>query len=331
MVTIAEIGQAHYGSLGLLYSYVDALSETGVDAVKFQVHIAHAESSKEEPFRVNFSKQDETRYDYWKRMEFTEKQWHDLFEHVKSLGLQFVVSVFSVEAFKIFDSLPVDAFKIASGEVSNLLLLDYIRNTSTKVIMSSGLSNYEELKTSYDFLREKNDDIDILHCVSMYPTPLDKVGLNVIGELKELFPQARIGLSDHSANLMTLVSAYHQGASVFEFHTVFDKKMFGPDTSSSYTIDEIGDFVKNLNDLKAITSNETYKEDLINREIKGTFGKSLCVNKDLKKGHSIQKKDLDTKKPSGYGVSASNYQEIIGKSLVNDKKAWEFLKSNELE
>ena len=123
---IAEIAQAHDGSLGLLHSYIDALAETGVDAVKFQTHIAAAESSEFEQFRVPFSYVDKTRFDYWKRMEFTAEQWGGIKQHCENRGVEFISSPFSIAAVELLEKLNVKRYKIGSGEVSNTLLLDRI-------------------------------------------------------------------------------------------------------------------------------------------------------------------------------------------------------------
>ena len=120
---IAEIAQAHDGSVGILHSYIDALAETGVDAIKFQTHIAEAESSVQEAFRVPFSYVDKTRYDYWKRMELSESQWKEIKNHCKNLGLLFISSPFSCKAVDVLEEAEVDMYKIGSGEVANLLLL----------------------------------------------------------------------------------------------------------------------------------------------------------------------------------------------------------------
>ena len=152
---IAEIGQSHEGSLGLAHSYIDALANSGVTAVKFQTHIAEAESSEFENFRVNFSYQDKTRFDYWKRMEFNFNQWAELKQHCQDLDLEFISSPFSVEAFELLESIGVSRYKIGSGEVSNLLMLDRIAKTKKPIILSSGLSNFSELDETINFLLEE--------------------------------------------------------------------------------------------------------------------------------------------------------------------------------
>jgi N-acetylneuraminate synthase len=123
---IAEIAQAHDGSVGILHSYIDALATTGVDAIKFQTHIAEAESSQFEAFRIPFSYVDKTRFDYWKRMELTVQQWIEVKEHCHKIGVQFISSPFSCKAVDVLEEAGVDIFKIGSGEVSNLLLLEKI-------------------------------------------------------------------------------------------------------------------------------------------------------------------------------------------------------------
>ena len=123
MYIIAEIGQAHEGSLGIAHSYIDALSETGVNAIKWQMHIAEAESSSEEPFRVKFSYEDKRRIDYWKRMEFTLDQWRGIKEHCEDRGMEFICSPFSNAAVEALEQLGVSKYKIGSGEVNNFLLL----------------------------------------------------------------------------------------------------------------------------------------------------------------------------------------------------------------
>jgi N,N'-diacetyllegionaminate synthase len=123
---IGEVALTHDGSLGLAHAFVDAIAAAGADAVKFQTHIAAAESTPSEPFRVKFSRQDETRYDYWKRMEFTEEQWRGLAHHARDRGIVFLSSPFSVQAIELLDRIGMPLWKIASGETSNTMLLDRI-------------------------------------------------------------------------------------------------------------------------------------------------------------------------------------------------------------
>lgn len=327
---IAEIAQAHNGSLGMAHAYIDALSKTGVDAIKFQTHIAEAESSLDEPFRVQFSTQDKTRFDYWKRMEFTMEQWKELKNHCNDVGLEFMSSPFSNAAVDLLEEVGVKRHKIGSGEVTNLLLLEKIARTGKPVILSSGMSSLSELDTSVTFLKDRNVDISVLQCTTSYPTHPEQYGLNVINELKQRY-NVSVGFSDHSSSVEACIAAVTLGAEIVEFHTVFNKQMFGPDTSSSLTLEEVVQLVRAIRNIEKAKNNPINKNNNSTfKELKSIFEKSLAVNKDLPQGHTISFEDLEGKKPAGKGISASNFKEIIGRNLSRPMKQWEFLNENDL-
>lgn len=329
--TIAEIGQAHEGSLGILHSYIDALATTGVDAVKFQTHIAEAESSIHEPFRVRFSYEDQTRFDYWKRMSFTPEQWAGIKRHCEEVGLEFISSPFSQAAVDLLETLEVKRYKIGSGEVTNFLMLEKIARTGKPVILSSGMSSYEELDKAVEFIRGFGNDLTIVQCTTSYPTPPEKVGLNVIPELTSRYPNATIGLSEHTGKIYTGLAAVALGAKVLEFHAVFDRRMFGPDASSSLTIDKISELVKGVRFLETALSHPVDKSDnSAYAELKSIFEKSLAVNKDLPPGHVLQFEDLEAKKPAGYGIPASEFRQVIGRRLAHDKQEYDFLNREDI-
>src|SRR2546427_10068057 len=152
---VGEIAQAHDGSLGFAHAFIDAIAASGADAVKFQTHIAAAESTPGEPWRVRFSRQDESRYAYWRRMEFTEEQWHGLRRHATERGLLFLSSPFSVEALELLTRVGVAAWKVASGEVSNPAILDRMMATDLPVILSTGLSRLDEIDAAVTRIRAR--------------------------------------------------------------------------------------------------------------------------------------------------------------------------------
>lgn len=327
---IAEIAQAHNGSLDVAHSYIDALAKTGVHAIKFQTHIADAESSIYEPFRIKFSDQDATRFDYWKRMEFTLQEWKGLKKHCDDVGLEFMSSPFSNAAVDILEEVGVKRYKIGSGEVTNFLLLERIAQTKKPVILSSGMSSYSELDKAIEFLKDKHVDITVMQCTTSYPTQPESYGLNVIKELKERY-NLPVGFSDHSAKIETCIAAATLGAEVFEFHAVFNKDVFGPDTTSSLTIDAIETLVNSINNIELALENPINKNDVSKfSELKLIFEKSLAVNKDLKKGHVITFSDLEAKKPANKGIKASEFKIIIGKEIKNDKTQWDFLNNEDI-
>lgn len=332
MYLIAEIGQAHDGSLGQAHSYIDALSKTNISAVKFQVHIAEAESSQFEDFRVKFSYEDKTRFDYWKRMEFTLEQWKGLKQHCEDVKLDFIASPFSCKAVDLLESIGNNNYKIGSGEVNNKLMIEKIAKLNSKIILSSGLSSIDELKRTVNWIQSAgNNNISILQCTTSYPTKPENWGLNVIPELKKEFKDIPIGFSDHSGSIYSGISAYVVGAEILEFHVTFDKRMFGPDSTSSLTIDEVKELSYAVN-LISKSINSPLDKNFINDNDanKKRFGKSLSVNMDLDEGHIIKIEDLETKKPFGKGLSPLNYDEIIGKKINKKLNKNSFLTKNDI-
>ncbi|WP_412477158.1 N-acetylneuraminate synthase family protein [Flavobacterium sp. TBRC 19031] len=327
---IAEIAQAHDGSLGILHSYIDAVAQTGVQAIKFQMHIAEAESSIHEPFRVQFSKEDATRFDYWKRMEFTLAQWQEIKAHCDAVGLDFICSPFSNMAVDWLETIGVKTYKVGSGEVNNFLLLEKIALTGKPIIISSGMSNFEELDQTVTFLKSKNVDFSILQCTTAYPTKPEQYGFGVMQELKERY-QVTVGFSDHSAKVSTGIAAVALGAEILEFHVVFHREMFGPDAIASLTVEETKQLAVAVNDIYLAQNSSLNKNNNeAFKALKTIFEKSLAINKNLPAGHVLTFADLESKKPKGLGISATDFQQVIGRKLKVDKTQWDFLNEEDL-
>lgn len=322
---IAEVGQAHDGSLGILHSYIDAVAETGSDAIEFQTHIAEAESSPFEPFRVNFSYEDKSRYDYWKRMSFSLKQWQEIKQHCDEVDLEFISSPFSISAVEMLEEIGVKKYKFGSGEVSNKLMLETVCKTGKDIILSSGMSSYHELDQAVEIVKKYGNKLTVLQCTTKYPTQPSDIGLNVLNELDSRYC-VDVGLSDHSGTIFPSLAAVSLNSKMIEAHIVFDKRMFGPDASSSLTVDEFKYLVRGVRDIEVMLSSTIDKNDLSEKkELKRIFEKSLAVRKDLPIGHILTVQDLETKKPAGYGIPASEFENVVGKRLIKDLKKWDFL------
>ncbi|MES2651662.1 MAG: N-acetylneuraminate synthase family protein [Bacteroidota bacterium] len=331
MFIIGEIGQAHEGSLGIAHSYIDALKDTGINAIKFQTHIAEAESSEFEPFRIKFSYEDDTRFDYWKRMEFSLPQWKELKNHCDDAGLEFISSPFSNAAVDLLEELDVKRYKIGSGEVSNFLLLERIAKTGKPIILSSGMSSFEEIEQAVNFLTPYKNELSILQCTTAYPTQPKEWGLNVINELKSRFGYP-VGFSDHSGEIYAGLAAATLGIDILEFHVVFNKKMFGPDAKASLTLSQVSMLVEGIKQIEEAV-NVKIDKDFTEKytELKSIFEKSLAVNKHLEIGHILRSEDLEAKKPKGYGIPANQYKDVLGKRIVRQMNKWDFLNPHDLE
>lgn len=324
---IAEVAQAHEGSLGIAFSYIDALSALGIDAVKFQMHIAEAESSLDEPFRVNFAVQDDSRFAYWSRTGFTFTQWKALKNHCDQLGVEMIISPFSLSALRQIELLGVQRIKLGSGEIRNRLLLEEVAKLGLPTILSVGLASHSDIQNATDLFREYKCELTILQCTTEYPVKPENLNLAGINALKKKYTND-IGYSDHSGHVGPCIAAVALGAKCLEFHVTFDKRMFGPDAAASLTLDEIGLLVKNIRILEKGLLHVRKPENF--DELQKIFGKSLSVNRDMRAGEVIQIEHLETKKPNGAGIDPMNYHEVIGKQLTKDIKKWSFLTRDHL-
>lgn len=330
-LVVAEVAQAHDGSLGTAHAYVDVAAESGADAVKFQVHIAEAESSPAEPWRVEFSVQDESRYAYWKRMEFTEMQWAGLRQHAASAGLLFVCSPFSVEATELMNRVGVDMWKVASGQVRDLAMIDAVAKTGKPVLVSSGMSNLKETDDIVLRLQNEGLDVTLLQCTSMYPTPADSVGLNMIGTYRQRYG-CRIGLSDHSGTIFAGLAAATLGIDVLEVHVALSRKGFGPDIPVSLTPDELAQLVQGVKFIETANASPVDKDALAQdlRQTRELFSKSVFLAEDLPAGTVLSRQHLCVKKP-GSGIPAHELERLIGRTLARDVGANVLLRESDLD
>lgn len=328
---IAEIAQAHEGSLGIAHSYIDMLAACGVDAVKFQTHIAAAESSAQEQFRVNFSYEDATRYDYWQRMEFTPEQWAGLKQHCDDKGVEFLSSPFSVAAVELLEKLAVKRYKIGSGELTNYLMLEAIARTGKPIILSSGMSDWQELDDTLNFLKPFGNNLALLQCTTAYPTQPEQWGLQVMQDMKQRYGLTT-GFSDHSADIYACLAATSLGAEILEFHAVFHPQLFGPDARASLTPTQIQQLVKGVRQINTALSSPGLKNDASAfATLKTMFGKSLATRVPVQAGSPITIHQLESKKPGDQGIPAKQFQQIIGKTWSRDIDANQFIQPTDIK
>lgn len=328
---IAEVALSHDGSLGIAHSYIDAIGRTGADAVKFQTHLAGAESTVHEPWRVRFSHQDGSRYDYWKRTEFSEDQWRQLRSHAAEVGLMFLSSPFSVEAVELLSRIGVSAWKIPSGELGNPLLLDRITATGLPVIASTGLSTFREIDNAVGRLTASGVDVTLLQCTSMYPTAAEMIGLNVLNLFRERYG-CKVGLSDHSGTLYAGLAAAALGADVVEVHVTFSREMFGPDAIASLTLDDLRRLVEGTRFIERALNNPVNKDELAGTlaPMRELFTKSIVAGRDIPAGTILQESHLTVKKP-GTGLPAARFSSVLGRRVVRPVKADDVLTEADLE
>jgi N-acetylneuraminate synthase len=319
---IAEVAQAHDGSLGTAHAYIDLAADCGANAVKFQTHIAAAESTPGEPWRVKFGTQDETRYAYWRRMEFQPAQWRELRDHARERKLVFLSTPFSNQAIDLLETLDMAAWKVGSGEVTNTPMLERLAGTHRPVLLSSGMATWAELDEALKVLRRGDVPIAVLQCTSSYPCPPERWGLNVIRALRERYPDAVTGFSDHSGEVFAGLAAVALGAELIEVHVTFSKRAFGPDVPASLDPDALSHLIQGARSIQTARRHPVDKDALADElgELKRTFEKSVVLARDLTAGHTLAADDLASKKP-GSGIPAARLTDLVGKRLTRDLPA----------
>jgi N,N'-diacetyllegionaminate synthase len=315
-VIIAEVAQAHDGSLGMAHAFIDAAATCGVDAIKFQTHIAAEESTPSEPWRVKFSKQDETRFDYWKRMEFTAEAWAGLKVHAEEKGLVFLSSAFSHAAVDLLRKLGMSAWKVASGELTNLPLIEHMARDGKPVMLSTGMSPHSEIDAAVSVVRKASSPLAIFQCTTQYPSPPESIGLNMLDELQQRH-KCSVGLSDHSGTIfpsLAAVAAHH--AQLIEVHLTLSRDMFGPDVVASVTPSELTQLVNGVHFIENMAANPVQKNALDPRTapMRQIFFKSVVPLDNLSAGTTLTRSVLGLKKP-GTGIPAAQLDAVVGRIL----------------
>lgn len=329
-LVVAEVAQNHDGSLGAAHAYIDAVAAAGAHAVKFQTHIAAAESTPQEPWRVRFSRQDETRYDYWKRMEFSEAQWAGLAAHAQERGLEFLSSPFSPEAVELLERVGAPAWKVGAGEVTNLPMLELMAATGKPVILSSGMSPWSDLDAATELLRRRGTSFAVLQCTTAYPCPPERLGLNVMQEIRERYG-CPTGLSDHSGTIYAGLAAAALGARLIEVHVTFSRECFGPDVPASITTSELASLAEGVRFIEQALAHPVDKGAMAEElsEMRQVFGKSVVARRDLPAGHRLEAGDLACRKP-GTGIPAARLAEVSGRRLIRPVSANTLLREDDL-
>lgn len=328
---IGEVAQSHDGSLGMAHAFIDAIADAGADAIKFQTHIAAAESTPDEPWRVKFSPQDATRYDYWKRMEFTEAQWHGLKQHADERKLLFLSSPFSMEAVELLNRVGVSAWKVASGEVSNIEMIERMAATELPILLSTGMSSLGEIDAAVEQVKSHHVPVSVLQCSSAYPCPPEKTGLNLIPFFRGRYNCA-VGLSDHSGTIYPGLAAAALRIEVLEIHVTLSREMFGPDVIASITTTELRQLIEGIRFIEKMMDNPVDKNVLADEAapLRRMFTKSVVARMDLPAGTVLRKEHLIVKKP-GTGIPAAQLPALIGIRLKRSLSADELLRKEDLE
>ena len=312
-LVIAEIGINHGGDLDVAKNMVDLIASSGCECVKHQTHIIEDEMT-EEAKSIFPPNADKSIWDVMKECSLTLDEEKELKKHAENLGLIWISTPFSRKAVDFLDHIDVPAFKIGSGEADNLPLINHIAKKGKPIIMSTGMQSIQSLKNSVEILENSHVEYALLECTNLYPSPPEIVSLKGIEELKEAFPKALVGFSDHSIGPEMALASVALGACIVERHFTDTRYRNGPDISCSMDpaelrlmIDRSIEIYKALKNPKQRTTPE---EDVYK------FARaSVVADKDMPAGHIITEKDIWARRPGSGEIPGYKYHDVIGKKL----------------
>lgn len=315
---IAEVGSVHDGSFGNAMCLIDLAAKVGADAIKFQTHLPAAETLRNAPVPPYFT--GEPRFEYFARTGFTPDQWGKLAAHAKSCGIDFLSSPFSIEAVELLESVGVSRYKIPSGEVSNIPMLEAVARTGRPVLLSSGMSNWHEMDAAVKTVLKHHDRLCVLQCTTSYPCPPEKVGLNVLAEIRARW-NCEIGYSDHTLENNACLAAVALGATVIEKHLTFSRAMYGSDARHSAEPEQFSALSRGIREISAMLASPVSKDDLRDvKEMKAIFEKSVVSTRPIQSGATITADMVAVKKP-GTGIPAAKLNLVIGSTAKSDLPA----------
>lgn len=318
---IAEIGSNHNQDIKIAKKMIDEAASAGVDAAKFQTFKAETLYSKKTP---KFSKDKIEPFDLLKSIEMP-REWHkELFAYTKKKGIDFLSSPFDFEAVDELDKIGSPAFKIASFEIVDHELLKHTAKKKKPIILSTGLANIGEIEEAIDVIRaEGNDDIILLHCASMYPSPIEIMNLKAIQTMACSF-QIPIGLSDHTMGIHVSLAAVAMGAKVIEKHFTLDRSMAGPDHNFAIQPEELQKLVSDIRDIEKAMGSGIKDKSKNEQEMYEKARRSIIAATDIPKGTKITKNKLIIKRP-GYGIKPKYIDIIVGREAKTDIKAEQWI------
>jgi len=313
---IAEAGVNHNGSLKIAKQLIDVASESGANAVKFQTFKAAtlvSKAAEKADYQKKTSNANESQFEMIKKLELNSDAHKELISYCNKKNIMFLSSPFDIDSIKLLDSLGIEIFKIPSGEITNLPYLREIGGLKKRVILSTGMSNIDEISDALNVLEEtgtKKKNITVLHANTMYPTPMEDVNLNAMLTIGKTF-DIDYGYSDHTLGIEVDIAAVAMGAKCIEKHFTLDKTMAGPDHRASLEPNELKAMVQAIRNIELALGQSEKKPSQSEIPNIEAARKSIVAKKDIKKGETLNEDNLTVKRP-GNGISSMKWDKIVG-------------------
>lgn len=319
---IAEAGVNHNGSIDIAKKLIDAASDSGADAIKFQTFKAESlvtKNAHKAPYQKESSDKQNSQYDMLKKLELDVSGHEELIAYCKNKCITFVSSPFDSDSIKLLDNMNLEIFKVPSGEITNLPYLRCIGKLNKKIIISTGMSDMREVNDALNILIKsgtQKKNITVLHANTEYPTPMEDVNLKAMVEIGNKF-NVSYGYSDHTIGIEVDIAAVAMGASCIEKHFTLDKMMEGPDHKASLEPNELKKMVLAIRNIEVALGDSQKKASRSEMQNIPAVRKSIVASRDISKGEIFSENNLTTKRP-GNGISPMKWDEIIGTNASKD-------------
>lgn len=328
---VAELSANHHQSKDIALKTIKAAKESGADAVKLQTYTPECLTlnCNSKYFQIQGTLWEGKNFYQLYQEAMTPWEWHkDLFEYAKELGIICFSSPFSKEGVDFLEELGNPIYKVASFEIVDLELIEYMAKTKKPIILSKGIATKEEIKEALDVCKKEVRDITLLQCTSSYPAPLNEANLSLIPKMQRDFG-VKVGLSDHTLGITAPIVAASLGAKVIEKHFILDKRLGGPDSAFSIEPQEFSAMAKALREVEELLGVESYELSQKSKEGR-VFMRSLFVVEDIAKGERIKENQIRSIRP-GYGIPPKMKYQVVGKKAKKALKRGEPLSFGDWE
>ncbi len=320
---IAEAGVNHNGDMEIAHRLVDAAADAGADAVKFQTFRAEALATEAAPkaeYQLRNTEADESQLAMLKRLELSRDAHRTLSDYCRQRGIIFLSTPFDEEAADMLEELGVPAFKVSSGDLTNLPLLTHIARKGKPVILSTGMSNMDEVKMAVRVFTEAGgDELVLLQCVTNYPARAEDVNLRAMHTMREAF-QLPVGYSDHTEGTEVALAAAALGACVIEKHLTLDRNLPGPDHKASLEPTELAALVRGIRRVEAALGHGRKECAESERETARIARRSLTAARDIAAGTQLTREMIAARRP-GTGLPTAMLPQLVGRTLRVDIEA----------
>ena len=311
---IAELGNTHEGSVGLCKAMIASAAEAGADYAKLQTHLFEYESLEDAPNPPYFD--GESRKQYFERTSFSQDEYKTLFDYAEEKNIELISSVFSIEAVDLLVPLGIKILKLPSGEITNVQLLKHCALSGVPLILSSGMSNLQELDEAMETIFKFGGTVEcLMQCTSAYPTPATQVGLNILSDYNTRYKNLKsVGFSDHTHGISASILSLTYGVKWIEKHFTLSREMYGSDAKNSMEPRDFRLFVDELRFAQTVLESPIEKDAIVETQanMKNVFEKSIAVLENIEVGQELNEGNIGCRKP-GCGIPASEFFEIIGK------------------